>query len=204
MLWRFLAVFCLISVVPGRALAQTVPPAPETVVEEQHPIQVGDVIMAPRIAEPEDQPESVPPPPAKPRHWYGAPILLADGVAYGSILLGFKVEQTTGVALPLGIGTYLLAGPITHAVHRRWGRMAFSLAARAVLPLVGLTTGAASCTSDSDCASTLAVLTASGMLAASVIDASVLAYEPIAESVSVQPALSFAQDRLWLGASGTF
>jgi hypothetical protein len=48
------------------------------------------------------------------------------------------------------------------------------------------------------------VLTASGMLAASVIDASVLAYEPIAESVSVQPALSFAQDRLWLGASGTF
>jgi hypothetical protein len=207
MLWRFLGVFCLISAVPGRAFAQTVPPAPapapETVVEEQHPIQVGDVIMAPRIEEPEDQPESVPPP-AKARHWYGAPILLADGVAYGSILLAFKVERTSGVALPLGIGTYLLAGPITHTVHRRWGRMGLSLAARAVLPLVGVTTGVTSCNSDRDCSSTLALLTAGGMLAASIIDAAVLAYEPIADSVSVQPALSVAQDRVWLGASGTF
>jgi len=207
MLWQFLGMFCLIFAVSERANAQTVPPAPapppETVVEEQHSIQVGDVIMAPRIEEPEDQPESVPPP-AKPRRWYGAPILLADGVAYGSILLAVKVEGTSGVALPLGIGTYLLAGPITHAVHRRWGRMGLSLAARAVLPLAGVTTGATSCNSDSDCSSTLVLLTTGGMLAASIIDASVLAYEPIADSVSVQPALSVAQDRLWLGASGTF
>jgi hypothetical protein len=46
------------------------------------------------------------------------------------------------------------------------------------------------------------------MVAASIIDASALAYEPITPPAharpTVQPTLSFAQDRLWLGASGTF
>ena len=211
MLWRFLAVCAALFAISAHARAQTVPPAPtpvpDAVVEEPHDIQVGDVIMAPRIeqTEDDDSPERErPPAKSQPRRWYGGPILLADGLGYGSIVLAVEVHDAAGVALPLGLGTFLLAGPIIHATHRQWGRMGLSLAARTVLPLVGLIAGASSCTSDADCSSALVGLTVGGMLAASIIDASALAYEPVVKPPALQPLVSFNQDRLWLGAGGTF
>jgi hypothetical protein len=215
MLWPRFAVSALLLAVSGQARAQSVPPAPasppETVVEEQHPIQVGDVIMAPRIegtVGEEDEPRRERSPAPQPHRWYGAPILLADGLAFGSIGLAAGVQETSGVTLPLGIGTFILAGPIVHAAHRRWGRMGLSLAARTALPFAGLMVGAGGCTQGGDCASGLIGLTVLGMVAASIVDASALAYEPITPPASarptVQPALSLARDRLWLGASGMF
>ena len=217
MLWLRFAVSALLFALSGQARAQSVPPAPapppETVVEEQHPIQVGDVIMAPRIegtdGDGAEHGRELPlPAKSQPHRWYGAPILLADGLAYGSIGLAAGVQETSGVTLPLGIGTFILAGPIVHAAHRRWGRMGLSLAARTALPFAGLVVGAGGCTGGGDCASGLIGLTVLGMVAASIVDASALAYEPITPPASarptVQPALSLARDRLWLGASGMF
>ena len=216
MLWLRFGVSALVFAVSGHVRAQSVPPAPApppaTVVEEQHPIQVGDVIMAPRIegtdGERDERGREVPTAKPQPQRWYGAPILLADGLAYGSIALAAEVQETSGVTLPLGIGTFVLAGPIVHAAHRRWGRMGLSLAARTALPFAGLMVGAGGCTHGGDCASGLIGLTLLGMVAASIVDASALAYEPITPPASarptVQPTLSLARDRLWLGASGMF
>jgi len=211
--WRFPAIFAFVMTIGASAEAETVPPTPaptpEPVVAEQHPIQVGDVIMAPAIEKPNDQPRdrrrfpSTEEPRAQ-RRWYGTPILIADGLAYGGLALAINVEQTDQVALPLSIGTFLLAGPITHGAHGQWGRSGLSLAARAVLPLGGVILGATGCTADSDCADSLAGGAIAGMLAATIVDAAVLAYEPVAETATVQPMLSLARDQLWLGAGGTF
>jgi hypothetical protein len=217
MLWLRLGASALVFAVSGHVRAHSAPPAPapppDTVVAEQHPIQVGDVIMAPRIegtdGERDEHKRELPPPPKpQPRRWYGAPILVADGLAYGSIGLAAEAQGTSGVTLPLGIGTFLLAGPIVHAAHRRWGRMGLSLAARTALPFAGLVVGASGCVDGSDCLPGLLGLTVVGMVAASIIDVSALAYEPITPPPSarptVQPTLSLARDRLWLGASGVF
>src|SRR4051812_47415632 len=104
MLWLRFAVSALLFALSGQARAQSVPrppaPPPETVVEEQHPIQVGDVIMAPRIegtdGEESERRREPPPTKSQPHRWYGAPILLADGLAYGSIGLAAGVQETSG------------------------------------------------------------------------------------------------------------
>lgn len=216
MLGRLLGIFALLAAFAAPAKAQTVPPAPaptpEPVAAEQHPIQVGDVIMAPAIEEPETETETeterqrfAPPEKARePRRWYGAPILVADGVAYGGLALAINVERTNGIALPSSIGTFLLAGPIIHAVHGRWGRMGLSVGARALFPVGGVLLGATGCTAGSDCSGSLATGAIVGMLAATIVDAAVLAYEPVSEMPAVQPLVSLGRDQLLLGAGGTF
>lgn len=206
--WQFLAVLALLLTLSASARAQTVPPRPAPtaapVVEEQHPIQVGDVIMAPAIEEPELALEREPEAAKPPRRWYGAPILIGDAVAYGSLALAVNVEKTAQVALPLSVGTFLLAGPITHAVHGQWGRMGLSVASRTLLPFTGLLLGTIGCTADSDCTDSLAGGAIAGMLAATIVDSVVLPYEPVPTTPTVQPLVSVAKDQLWLGAGGTF
>jgi len=209
--WPLLGVFTLILTVCGSARAQTVPPAPAPtaapVAEEQHPIQVGDVIMAPAIEGSEGEPERASDAreaKRQPRHWYGAPILIGDGVAYVSLALAVNAEQTNKVTLPLGIGAFLLTGPITHGVHRQWGRMGLSVASRTVLPFVGVLLGASGCSGDGHCVDSLAGGVMVGMLAATLVDAAVLPYEPLPAPPAVQPLVSLSRERLWLGAGGTF
>lgn len=209
MLGRFWGVFTLLLTVCGSAQAQTVPPGPAPtaapVVEEQHPIQVGDVIMAPVIEEPKsERARAREAAELRPRRWYGAPILIADGVAYGSLLLAVNAEKTAPVALPLTVGTFLLSGPITHGVHGQWGRMGLSVASRTALPFTGLLLAAIGCTTDSDCGDTLASGAVAGMLAATIVDSVVLSYEPVTATPTVQPLVSVAKNQLWLGAGGTF
>jgi len=207
MIWHLAGIFALLLAVAGSAHAQTVPsgPAPTAapVVEEQHPIQVGDVIMAPAIERDEDErkPEAAKP---QPRRWYGAPILIGDAVAYGSIALAANVDEMASGALPVGIATFLLAGPITHAVHGQWGRMGLSVASRTLLPFTGFLLGTPGCTADTDCTDSLAGGAIAGMLAATIVDSVVLPYEPVPTTPTVQPLVSVAKDRLWLGAGGTF
>jgi hypothetical protein len=164
--------------------------------------------MAPAIEAPQEESErGRPKPEAKPqpRRWYGAPILIGDVVAYGSIGLAASMEGTASVALPIGIGAFLLTGPITHGTHHQWGHLGLSLASRTVLPFAGLLLGASSCNSDSNCSPALVGgLVGVGMLAATIVDVGVLPYEPVAKTPAVQPLVSLSRDRLWLGAGGTF
>jgi hypothetical protein len=203
------ALFTLLVTTTGLARAQTVPPTPaptpEHVAPEQQSIRVGDVILAPAIEAPADEPPRRQAREVEPRRrWYGAPILIADGVAYGSLALAMNVDRAQKVALPLAISTFLLAAPITHVAHGRWGRMGLSVAARAAFPLGGVLLGTTGCTADSDCSGSLATGAIVGMLAATVFDAAVLAYEPAPPEPTVQPVVGLSRDRLWLGAGGTF
>ena len=119
--------------------------------------------------------------------WYGYETLLVDGAGLG---LG---AGTVAGGIPLGIAglaTYVLGGPIVHAVHGQGGKVGIDLAVRLGAPAVGMATGAAigcamfSC-SKGDFAGFGAFILGGvgagvGALTAIVIDAAVLANEPAA------------------------
>ena len=42
------------------------------------------------------------------------------------------------------------------------------------------------------------------MLAATLVDAALLAYEPVSESPNVAPTVSLGKDHAYIGATGTF
>lgn len=118
---------------------------------------------------------------------YGLEILLADGLALGVAGASIKLEQP-GFALA-GLGTYLIAPPIVHAIHGRPGRAAASLGLRIGAPAVGMVTGITmacafgGCSSGGDFGAYGAIAggalgLGAGAIAAMVVDAVVLAREP--------------------------
>jgi len=132
--------------------------------------------------------------PAKPETpqttWYGWQTLIADGAAAG--LLGLTLLSSDGNAAnvlgTLSFGTYLLGGPIVHWSHGHGWTGFGSLAARVGFPLggalVGVLIGAAACGSSEDefipCPVAFgAVGLLGGMVAAPIVDAAVLAREPV-------------------------
>lgn len=73
------------------------------------------------------------------RHWYGGPILLADGTAVATLMAAARTKND-GVAIALagiGLTSYALAPGVLHAVHGHWGRGLGSAGLRLALPLVG-------------------------------------------------------------------
>jgi hypothetical protein len=208
--------------ISGGVLAQELPPAPppptaadapatqpaDSVAEPPQSVKVGDVIMAPALRdEGGEEPSRAK---AAEKHWYGGPILLTDGIAYGSLALGFEVEKTAPGALPIGGLTYALGGPIVHLVHGNWGRSAISVGARVALPIVGLAIGANTddgydgSSGGTDRMGALLGGVLIGMVAATLVDAGLLAYEPVAESPTVAPTVSLGKDHAVVGAAGTF
>src|SRR6185436_9631485 len=132
--------------------------------------------------------------PAKPEKpqttWYGRQTLIADGAAAG--LLGLTILSSDGNAAnvlgTLSFGTYLLGGPIVHWSHGHGWTGFGSLAARVGFPLggalVGVLIGAAACGSSEDefipCPVAFgAVGLLGGMVAAPVVDATIIAREPV-------------------------
>ena len=132
--------------------------------------------------------------PAKPEKpqttWYGWQTLIADGAAAG--LLGLTILSSDGNAAnvlgTLSFGTYLLGGPIVHWSHGHGWTGFGSLAARVGFPLggalVGVLIGAAACGSSEDefipCPVAFgAVGLLGGMVAAPVVDAAIIAREPV-------------------------
>ena len=145
------------------------------------------------------------------KRWYGGPILVTDGIAYGSIALGFGVWETAPVAIPIGVLTYALGGPIVHMAHGNWGRSAISMGVRVASPIVGLAIGANAQNSNyddssggGDRAEALLGGVFVGMLAATLVDAALIAYEPVSESPTVAPTVSLGKDHAFIGATGTF
>jgi hypothetical protein len=114
--------------------------------------------------------------------------------------------------VPLGVLTYALAGPIVHLAHGNWGRSAISIGGRVALPIIGLVVGVSVCERSYDgssggggfCEGSLIGGTFAGMAAATLLDAALVAYEPVSESPTVTPMVSLGKDQAFVGATGTF
>jgi hypothetical protein len=175
-------------------------------------VKVGDVIMAPELAGDDETWQDPTAAKAAEKRWYGGPILLTDGIAYGSIALGLGVWETAPAALPIGVLTYALGGPIVHLTHGNWGRSAISVGVRFALPIVGFAIGAHTHERDYDSSSggrndpagALLGGVFAGMVTATLVDAALVAYEPVSESATVAPTVSLGKDHAFIGATGTF
>jgi len=130
-------------------------------------------------------------------NWYGGQTLAADGAAIALALAGGATTRapsvSTGLAA-LSVGTYVLGGPIVHATHGRGGIGLADLVLRLSAPIVGGVLGAlvgnalvpasaSTCEDDGPCGGGLggAVIGLGlGLVTATIVDATVLAYEPAA------------------------
>jgi hypothetical protein len=156
--------------------------------------------------------------PAEETHWYGWQTLLADGASF--TLLFSSLASDSGQALPaLGLGAFLLGGPVIHLAHDRGGVAAGSLALRVGLPVAGGFIGlkASECkrVNDYSCddpGEGLAVVVGTflgasvGALVASGIDAAALAQKttPRRAGVQLTPELTPVSGGLRAGLRGTF
>jgi hypothetical protein len=87
----------------------------------------GDIVRAeaPGASAPASSPE---------RRWYGWQTLACDGLALLTMSPSLVVDSTAPAAI--GYVTFLLAAPVVHAAHGRWGRAFGSAGIRLGLPLV--------------------------------------------------------------------
>ena len=138
-------------------------------------------LLAGRTAIAQDQPPlSAPSPPES--QSYGAQIVLAD---LGAILVGALASNQSGSAVPI-LMTWSLASPVIHVGHGHPGRGLLSLALHMGTPIVGAfigvemeSCGGASSRDDDLCGlAGLALGGLAGMVAATTIDAAVLAQLP--------------------------
>jgi hypothetical protein len=129
--------------------------------------------------------------------WYGGETLAADGAAFALALAGGATLQAPAVSTAFAIvslGTYVLGGPIVHGSHGRGGAAVGDFLMRLAVPITGALLGAAvgsalspasasTCEGDGPCGGGLggAVIGLGlGIVTASIVDATVLAYEPAA------------------------
>jgi len=134
--------------------------------------------------------------PAKPETpritWYGWQTLIADGAAVGLLWLAL-VSSDGSAGNILGTAsfmTYLLGGPIVHWAHGHGGKGWASVGLRVGLPIGGAIAGAligrAACGSEGEgdfvpCPVVYGALgLVGGMAAAPIVDATVIAREPVA------------------------
>ena len=118
------------------------------------------------------------PSPVESRTWYGWQILGVDALAIGALSIDVA-SRSQGPSNAVGIPcltAFVVAGPIIHGSHRRWGGVAASVARRILLPLVATFSGGAQQGdwSNRDAAEGLIA----GMAAASLVDAA-LAWDPL-------------------------
>jgi hypothetical protein len=123
--------------------------------------------------------------------WYGWKVLVADatGLALVGWALSFngKHDSAATVLATAGVGTYALAGPIIHGVHRGRGRVAGSLGFRLLTPIAASAVGliVANATTKETSQRGLAVLGGAiafgavvGYPLATILDSTVAATEP--------------------------
>lgn len=79
------------------------------------------------------------------REWYGAPMVVADAFGFGLLTCGVLVhDHDGGFVAPLvsvGLGLYLLGGPIVHIAEKRTGVGFASFSLRLGMPLFGAAVG---------------------------------------------------------------
>jgi hypothetical protein len=137
--------------------------------------------------------------------WYGEQTLLADGLSL-LFALGAAGGETEPL-LVLASAGYVLGGPIVHLAHGSLWRAGVSLGLRVGLPLLFTAIGVQleDCHSGEDfCGLGSVVIGGSlGILTAIVLDAAVLAYEPVRKARAIEPVLGLRDGAVWLGARGT-
>jgi hypothetical protein len=153
-----------------------------------------------------------PPPRATEHVWYGWETLLVDAASF-SVFLG-TVNDVKRPAPYVGLAGYALGGPIVHIANDEPGRAAGSLILRVATPALLATVGYLSY-SPSDARGfwgpelNAAILGFCGAVAASVVDATVLARRNVVvdrrPKLSWTPSLSIdPKGRPAAGISGTF
>jgi hypothetical protein len=199
------------------------PPAPEGAVQPEPTAPEGAPAPTPPVAE-SAAPAAPPPsmmlpmpvapvadaPPMK-SSWYGGQILLVDALSIGVIVLGAGSSDGAEALVPMGVGGYLLGGPIVHWGHGNVGKGFGSLGLRVGAPIVGAFAGAGmeDCSGGGELCGLAGAFVGFlvGVTAAIVIDSAALAYEEVpaqTEAIRVVPSLGASRDGLSLGLSGSF
>jgi hypothetical protein len=150
---------------------------------------------------------------ASERHWYGAPILIADAAAAGAILASVYFRSDTLI----GAGLVSFAGvpPVVHALHRRGGRGLGSLGLRLGLPIVGAFIGGglvdrSKCHIEDDGCVLAGVLTGAGIgMALAAIADQFLAFDrhetrAKPSAFAIAPTLSVGRTGGSVGLAGAF
>jgi hypothetical protein len=126
--------------------------------------------------------------------WYGWQIILTDAAVTGLYALAIRTDDGAPAAIA-SLG-YLMGAPLVHAAHGQGGRGGASLVLRIAIPLTGILSGIAigKWTDQPSSNDEIAPLVDGilgglvGMVTASIIDATVLAYEPARREVWSPPA----------------
>jgi hypothetical protein len=133
--------------------------------------------------------------PAAPTSWYGWQTLASDGSAVALGALAYGVDKAGGTTITnvfwtASVATFFVGAPVIHWKHGHVGKGFGSLGLRVGLPVAaflgGLLIGNAAC-SDSDSDTSIvgcpvavgAVAGVAGLVAAPIVDAAVLAREPV-------------------------
>lgn len=159
-----------------------------------------------------------PPPPQT--EWYGWQTILTDLGSIALVAAGSSANDEGGDgggAMAAGVGMYFLGAPVVHAANGQWGKGVGSLGLRVGAPLTGMLggfmLGTATCPEDDGINSAplcpLGQALVGGMLglvAASVIDASVLAKKEVRPkpAVSLAPSVVPTKQGTTFGLAGTF
>jgi hypothetical protein len=164
----------------------------------------------------------VAPPPSLLSRWYGWQTLLVDAasltVGAGGHALGVDGEFLSTATATAGVAGYVLAAPTIHWLHGQRERAGWSLGLRLVLPMaavgVAAIVGASAHSSSEHCPAKseaeyeryceprfdhLATVAVTSVLAGSLIDASVIAWEPPPPR---NAGLALAPVLAWDGARG--
>jgi hypothetical protein len=137
------------------------------------------------------------------RAWYGGTILGVDALAASLMAVGVA-SSSGGLFLGSGVA-FTLGGPIVHGIHRDGGKAVVSLGLRVGLPVVGGLVGVfAGASGGEDCEGDMCQLSGVaaggavglglGMVAASALDVTFLAYDSPPPSTNTQVALVPAID----------
>ncbi len=142
--------------------------------------------------------------PSRESEWYGGQTLAIDGGALALLLLSQKNDAAPTMAL----AAYVFGGPIVHLAHARPGAALGSLGLRVLTPITFAAVAASTtdCHADEDFCGYAEVILGglAGAVAASAIDAAVLARRPAEPAPRLAPAVAVSKDQRALLLTGTF
>jgi hypothetical protein len=171
---------------------------------------IGLVVIWSISARADDNPPEAQSSTVEPRTWYGWQIGAADALVIGALSIDVA-SRSQGASNEVGIPcvtAFLVAGPIIHAAHGRWGGAAASVAYRILFPLVGTFSGGSQQGDWSNRGAARGMI--AGMIAASLLDVG-LAWRPLfrdqgrpATSPAVVPVFIPNPSGNAIGLGGTF
>ena len=144
-------------------------------------------------------------------HWYGWQTLATDGAAVTLFIAGASADS--GAVAVLGVGTYVLGGPVVHWTHdggwRGWASLGIRVGGPVLVGLGGFALGSGCEGEDAEvCPAVGAALFGSlGLVSAIIVDAAVLGYEevkPSDDEISWTPTVDVGRSQARLGVAGTF